>query len=204
MDTQMPLTLESVPIMTAPWAPLENLRWLNPLILASSLTSGSSSGTAAQHSAHIQPLAEKCLLFPRCSTPKCLLIGSSCWMGGVFLSPKAGLADNTHPFLVGSIVPAWLEEDCAFLLPLDASGDLILYQIYSNQFSAPPGPVVGPCPGHWGVRKMGIAFPKRKVALLFLWPLPWFRPMYLSPRTDSIVCRTQCIVKMQGPLFNSF
>lgn len=84
------------------------------------------------------------------------------------------------------------------------SGDLILYQIYSNQFSAPPGPVVGPCPGHWGVRKMGIAFPKRKVALLFLWPLPWFRPMYLSPRTGSIVCRTQCIVKMQGPLFNSF
>lgn len=136
MDTQMPLTLESVPITTAPWAPLENLRWLNPLILASSLTSGSSSGTAAQHSAHIRPLGEKCLIFPRCSTPKCLLIGSSCWMGGVFLSPKAGLADNTHPFLVGSIVPAWLEEDCAFLLPLDALAQVTLFCTRSTAISS--------------------------------------------------------------------
>lgn len=57
-------------------------------------------------------------------------------MGGVFLSPKAGLADNTHPFLVGSIVPAWQEEDCAFLLPLDALAQATLFCTRSTAISS--------------------------------------------------------------------
>lgn len=71
------------------------------------------------------------------------LLSGTAWVPSLCLS-KGGQVDTNHPFLVGSVVPAWLEEGCAFLWSLDAFTQVTLFCTRPATInSAPPAPVVG-------------------------------------------------------------
>lgn len=145
MGTWMSLTVESGPIMTTLWAPLENLRWLSS---PKSWPPACLQVAALALHPSIQPMCDlyrrNVFLFldVRPANVSSLLSGTA-QVASLCLS-KGGQVDKNHPFLVGSVVPAWLEEGCAFLWSLDAFTQETLFCTRPATInSAPPAPLVG-------------------------------------------------------------